>query len=714
MSLIHRGDVDRQNDPLIQCLEEITHYFHCDVSIETLLAGLPFSERNLLPSDFQKAMNRAGLDSSLSEQSLESLSGSDLPAVLLMLNDTAVVVYRVDTKTHKAVVSTPGKERKEIELQQLEGVYSGYLITVDAQPDSHQESSKEGSTRTYSWFREAIIPYWGTYRDVLLASLMVNLFALVSPLFVMNVYDRVVPNQAYETLWMLVAGVLIAFSFDFAIKLIRANAIDQAGKQIDIRLSSHLLERILGLKLAARPGATGSFMNNLAEFDSIRQFLTSATILTLIDLPFVLLFLALIAWIAPVLVVIPLVCMLLAAGIAFFINSPLQKAIETSQQASCQRQSFLLETLLGLETIKASSAESQHQYHWERFNRKLAELNLKVRKLQLYSSQTATFILQAGTILIISTGVYLIGSGSLSMGGLIAVMMISGRCTAPVIQSIGLLNQFQRTRQALDYTDSLMKLPQERTRDRHFLVPETCLGKIRFDHICFSYPDSPPLLKDISLDIQPGERVAILGRMGSGKSTLLQLIMGLWESSDGCISLDDVDIRQIDPAFLRNQIGYVPQTVTLFSGSIRDNLLMGRQGISDEALILAVQQAGLGSLLSAHPQGLDFLVGEAGRNLSGGQIQSIGIARALLGDPTVLVLDEPSSAMDNQSEAQLIKTLSGLKDKTILIVTHKKSLVTGADKVIVLDQGRVAGIKDSMESSPVKEVKMDSRDREFA
>ncbi|KEQ15096.1 type I secretion system permease/ATPase [Endozoicomonas numazuensis] len=711
MSLTYRDDVDRQNDPLIQCLEEITQYFRLDTKVETLLAGLPLSEKKLLPSDFQRAMTRAGLESTLSEQTLSSLSASDLPAVLLMLNDTAMVVYQVDVKDGIAVVGTTESGRKKVSLQQLEGVYSGCLISVDSTPDVQQPLTEEKPSNAYGWFREAIVPYWGTYRDVLLASLMVNLFALVSPLFVMNVYDRVVPNQAYETLWMLVAGVLIAFSFDFAIKLIRASAIDHAGKQIDIRLSSRLLEKILGLKLSARPGATGSFMNNLAEFDSIRQFLTSATILTLIDLPFVFLFLALITWIAPVLVVIPLSCMLLAAAIAYFINSPLQKAIESSQQMSCQRQSFLLETLLGLEAIKTSSAEGQYQYHWERFNQKLAELNLKVRKLQLYSNQTATFILQTGTILIISTGVYLIGSGALSMGGLIAVMMISGRCTAPVIQSIGLLNQFQRTRQAMDYTDSLMKLPQERTDNKHFLVPEQCRGKIRFDHICFSYPDSPPLLKDISLDIQSGERVAILGRMGSGKSTLLQLIMGLWESSDGHICLDDVDIRQIDPAFLRSQVGYVPQTITLFSGSIRDNLLMGRQGISDESLIHAVKQAGLGSMLSAHPLGLDFQVGEAGRNLSGGQIQSIGLARALLGDPTILVLDEPSSAMDNRAEAQLIKTLSELKNKTLLIVTHKKSLVDVADKVIVLEQGRVAGIKDSLESTSVK---MHSKEMELA
>ncbi|WP_172806911.1 type I secretion system permease/ATPase [Endozoicomonas arenosclerae] len=709
MSLFHSD-----HDPLINCLEELTRYFHCDVSVETLLSGLPVSEQGLLPSQCQRALAKAGLESSLSEQPLKTISSSDLPVILLLLNDKATVVYQCNAKTGKAIIGESVNDRKEIDIQDIEGIYSGYLIQVKPEKKYSEATSEKSSSNHYPWFRDAILPYWGTFRDVLIASFMVNLFALVSPLFVMNVYDRVVPNQAYETLWVLVAGVFIAFSFDFGIKLIRARAIDQVGKQIDIRLSAKLLEKILGLKLAVRPGATGSFMNNLAEFDSIRQFLTSATILTLIDLPFVLLFLSLITWIAPSLVAIPLVCMALAAGVAVLINSPLQKAIEKSQQASCHRQSFLLETLLGLESIKASSAENHHQFHWERSNQQIAEVNLTVRKLQLYSSQAATFILQAGTILIISMGVYLIGLGELSMGGLIAVMMIAGRCTAPVIQSIGLLNQYQRTRQAMDYTDTLMGLPQERTNDRHFLVPETFRGDIRFKHIHFSYPDAPPLLKDITLEIKAGETVAILGRMGSGKSTLLQLIVGLWEPSDGHISIGELDIRQIDPGFLRSKIGYVPQKITLFSGSIRDNLLMGRQGISDERLVSSVKQAGLGDILSAHPQGLDFQVGEAGRHLSGGQIQSIGIARALLGDPNILILDEPASSMDNHAEAQLIQTLSRFNDKTILIVTHKKSLVGCADKVVVMDQGQIVGIKSSAEMGQPKVSVATARDMEVA
>jgi ATP-binding cassette subfamily C protein LapB len=389
--------------------------------------------------------------------------------------------------------------------------------------------------------------------------------------------------------------------------------------------------------------------------------------------------------------------MLLAGSIAWLVNKPLQKYIQESQKASCERQSFLLETLTGLETVKAETAESQYQYRWERLNRHLASLALKIRKLQFVSSQSATFILQTGTILIVAGGVYLIGAGELSMGGLIATMMISGRCTAPVVQSIGLLNQYQRARQAMDHTDTILSLPQERPHNRQFLKPGELKGSITLNHVSFAYPNAHPLLKDLNVAIQPGEKIAILGRMGAGKSTFLQLLMGLWEQTAGHVSFDEIDSRQIDPATLRHFIGYVPQRVTLFSGSIRDNLLLGRQGFSDDELIAAIQKSGLGEIISAHPEGLDYQVGESGRNLSGGQIQSIGVARALLGKPNILLLDEPTSSMDSQSELLIKKLLTEMSDTTVILVTHKMSMVEAMDKVMVLEQGAIAGIRAAHE-----------------
>ena len=684
-------------DSLAECLEELLLYFNCKVDPASIYAGLPVVGKKLLPTDFQRAAQKAGLVSDLSVMPLCDLKADHLPAVLLLDDDQVCIVYQINHQTNEFAVKYPGEPRRQVSRFVLEFDFTGYLLGVKAPHGSQPDGSETSHTRPYQWFWSNIKPFWKTYRDVLLASFLINLFALASPLFVMNVYDRVVPNQAYETLWLLALGVVLAFVFDYVIKIIRANFVDLAGKRIDLNLSAQLMEKILGLKLSSRPAATGSFMNNLAEFDHIRTFINSATILTLIDLPFVVLFLALIAWIAPPLVAVPLSCMALAGMIAWFINKPLQQKIEESQQATNQRQVFLLETLIGLETLKTSSSENMSQYQWEQHNRHVADISLGLRKLQLISSQSATFILQLGTVLIVASGVYLIGAGELSMGGLIATMMISGRCTAPVVQSISLLNSFQKTRQALDHTESILSLPQERPSARHFLRPKEIKGAIEIRHLSFGYPDSPPLLKELDITIKEGEKVALLGRMGAGKTTLLQILLGLWEPVEGSLSVDGLDLRQIDPSVLRQHVGYVPQKIDIFAGTIRDNLILGRQNVTDDQLITVVQQAGLGELFKNHPEGLDFQVGESGRRLSGGQIQSIGVARALLGEPRILLLDEPTSSMDSHAEALFKQTIKSLKNTTVILVTHKMSMIDLVDQVMVIEQGRVIAKRAAVE-----------------
>ncbi len=677
-------------DPLAGCLRQLALYFDSRTDHTSLTAGLPLNDGRLMPREFQRAAERAGLETKVSDQSVTSLNPSALPAVILLQDDTACILFRMNTTNNEAVIADPEGKYHTVCLSELIEVESGYIISVKPNPaagllDGYSVEQK----RNNKWFWSAFKPYTPIYRDVLIASLLINIFALVSPLFVMNVYDRVVPNQAFETLWMLAAGVFLAFCFDFMIRAVRARFVDLVGKQIDLTLSAQLLEKVLGLKLASRPAATGSFMNNLAEFDSIRSFITSATVLTLVDLPFVLLFMALIVWIGGSLVIVPLTGMLLAGIAAWLINRPLQETIQQSQQVASERQSFLVETLTGLETIKTSRAESQHQFHWERMNRFLANTGLKIRRLQFMSSQIATFLMQLGTVLLVAGGVYMIGSGDLSMGGLIALMMISGRCTAPIVQAIGLLNQYERAKQALEHAGYVMSLPQERPLNRRFLKLGAIQGSWDINNVTFAYPKSAPLLKNISLQIKSGEKLAVLGRMGSGKSTLLQLLVGLWEPNDGTISLDGIDIRQLDPEMLRRHIGYVPQRIDMFRGSVRDNITLGRSNIPDESIINAIKMAGFDELLTNTGTGLDYQVAEGGRNLSGGQIQSIGIARALLEQPPVLILDEPTSAMDSQGEMRFRKTLTSLKQQTVIMVTHKASLLDCMDSILVLEQGQV-------------------------
>ena len=687
------GDV---KGSLSLCLMALCGIFGKNVSPTTLLAGLPLRDGELTPSLFHRAAARAGLVADVACVSKSELPNLECPVVLL-LNDRAVILLYLDITHDEALIWDNGCQSME-PVGRVIAQYSGYAIPAQqaAEDGLHSgsfektEAEKRSTTHRFQWFTDVIKGHWRVYRDVLVASFLINLFALVSPLFVMNVYDRVVPNNATETLWMLAFGVLLAFLFDFALKVQRAWFIDHAGKRIDQELSASLFEKTLGLKMAARPVSTGSFVNNLNEFDSLRSFITSACITTLVDLPFVLLFIGLIVWIGGALAVIPLVCMAVCLVLAWSLNRPLQERIRKQQQVSSSRQALVTEALQGLEDIKASQAESSMQFRWERMIAFLAENGLVIRRLQNLTSNSAMFVLQLNTVFLVVGGVYLIGSGALSMGGLIAIIMVAGRCAAPVTQLIGLLNQYERAKQALEQGEHIITLPQEREPGRSYLHIRDITGAWQGQGLSFAYPDQQPLLSGLDFRIKPGEKVAILGRMGSGKTSLVKLMMGLLQPSDGSLSLDGVDLRQLDPAVLRQHIGYMPQSVSLFSGTIRDNIIMGRAKISDDEILRVARLAGLGELISNSANGMDFQVGESGRNLSGGQVQAVGLARALVGEPNILVMDEPSSAMDNHTAARICETLRHVcENKTLIMVTHQLSMLKLVDRIVVLEKGRI-------------------------
>lgn len=588
-------------------------------------------------------------------------------------------------------VLTNNLHRSEPQITNHPAVTTFQLATMIKEHTTDTETTYNNKQASvYSWFWHALAPYWRVYRDVLLASLLVNLFALVSPLFVMNVYDRVVPNQAFETLWMLATGVVLAFFFEAVIRLIRSRFIDLAGRQVDLTLSSRLMDRLLGLKLSSRPASAGNLMNQLAEFDSIRSFITSTTVMAFIDLPFVVLFLGLVIWLGGWLAIIPIFCIGISLAVAWLLNRHLQSVIARQQGASAQRQNFLMELLLGLISVKSCNVESQNQKKWSKMNREVADASLKIRHLQAITGQVTTLMLQLNTVALVISGVYLISVGDLSMGGLIAIMMISGRCAAPVSQVIGLLNQYDKTVQALDHTGQIMNLPQEYPEERKLLRPDAFQGHFYISNMSFSYPNAPDLLSDINLQIPAGTKLAVLGRMGSGKSTFLQLLMGLWEPTKGLVGIDGIDLRQIDPNWFRRHVGYVGQRTELFNASLRDNVTMHREGISDSDILSALEQSGLQNIIQAGSAGLDFIVGEGGRNLSGGQAQAVGLARALVTNPVAIIMDEPSSAMDSQAEARFRQLLLELKETTVILVTHKMNQLDVMDHIVVLDQGKIS------------------------
>ncbi|WP_281646683.1 type I secretion system permease/ATPase [Parendozoicomonas sp. Alg238-R29] len=679
---------------LTGCLMVLCGMYERSENATTLLSGLPLRDGELTPSLFSRAAIRAGLKADICAVKSSDIPNHNCPIVLLFENSAALLLH-LDIDHNEALIWENGHQRME-PVDRVMSRYTGYAIPVCLAEDTdlytslEKESESKAERSRYQWFADVVKSHWRIYRDVLVASFLINVFALASPLFVMNVYDRVVPNNATETLWMLALGVLFAFAFDFVLKVQRSWFIDHAGKSIDQALSSKLFEKTLGLRMESRPASTGSFVNNLNEFDSLRSFITSACITTLVDLPFVALFLGLIIWVGGALAFVPLVSIVICLIVAWALNKPLQERILKQQQISSSRQALVTETLQGLEGIKTSRAESAMQFRWERMVSFLAGNGLHIRRLQNMTSHSAMFVLQLNTVLLVIGGVYLIGAGDLSMGGLIAIIMIAGRCAAPVTQLIGLLNQYERARQALDQGDHIVSLPQERESHRRYLRLKKLRGAWLSQGLTFAYSEQPPLLSGLDFKISSGEKIAVLGRMGSGKTSLIKLMMGLYQPTEGSLSLDGIDLRQLDPASLREHVGYVPQNVSLISGSIGENIVMGRTGVSDEEILRVARLAGLGELISNSASGLDFQVGENGRNLSGGQVQAVGLARALIGDPQILVMDEPCSSMDNHTTARICETLRHIcEKKTLIVVTHQLSMLALVDRIMVLEKGKI-------------------------
>lgn len=537
----------------------------------------------------------------------------------------------------------------------------------------------------------------------MVASFLVNLVALSAPLFVMNVYDRVVPNQATATLWVLAIGISIAFVFDFVLKILRGICLDLAGKKTDLVVSSALFERLLGMKMKLRPQRVGSFAQNFQEFQSIRDFLSSLTLTAFIDLPFTLLILLVIGIIGGPLVFIPLLAYPLALLVNWLIQRPLMSRVRKTYQLSNERQAMLVETLTGLDAIKINNAQSERQYQWEHLTGQLSKLELRVKSLSYVAVNFTAWLQQFSGVALIVAGVYIIIGGNLSMGGLIACYLLHRRAMMPIGQLCSLITRYQRARMTKATIDRMMDLEQEVQDDEVPLKRETLSGAIELRDVTFIYPGNQyASLSNVSLTIQPGEKVGIIGRSGSGKSSLAKLLVGFYQPDSGNVLIDGIDARQIDVHDLRHNIGYAPQDIHLFSGTLRENLVYGASYVDDETMLRVATLTGVHEFARRHPSGYNMQVGERGMSLSGGQRQAVALARALLLDPPVLLMDEPTSSMDNTSEDLIKKALAPvIANKTLLMVTHRASLLTLVDRLIIVDNGKIIadGPKESVMSA---------------
>ncbi len=697
---------DREVDTLLESLLFLSKYHKREASAESLVSGLPIHGSFMTPKMFIKSGTKIGLIVKPVKRKIGHFDNMSLPAVALFNRNKACIVLNIDLQQKQITVILPDISLGEItiSLNDFKKEYSGNLLIV--KPAYNFENRVQKDVKVYEskkWFWNTMKKNLKIYYLVILSAILINLFVIAVPLFTMNVYDRVLPNDAIDTLWVLVIGILIVLFFDFILKLLRAHFIEQAGKRADIRMSSLIFDQLLNIKLNSKPPSTGMFVSRLQSFESVREFFTTATISAFVDFPFIIIFIFIIFFIGGPLGYVSIVTVIIAITFSFIMQRPIKNTILKSAKEEQIKQTVLTEVVTGLEIIKSVRAQNRMRTHWEK---SISQTSFYGNKSH-YMSQIVTyfvgFISQFSSIAIVTVGVLLASDGNITMGVIVASMILNGRVIAPVSQIVGMIIRLDRTMLSLNNIDEIMNMPVERSEEQNYLSRPNLNGDIVFKNVNFSYQNQKfKVLKDVDFTIKKGEKVGIIGKIGSGKSTIAKLIMNLYEPTDGSILIDNTELRQIDPVDLRRSIGYVPQEPFLFMGTIKDNITIGDQFATDDDILKASKISGVHDFLGKHQAGYDLQVGERGEGLSGGERQSITLARALVSNPNILILDEPTNSMDDLSEEAFKSKLSNIvKDKTVVIITHRPSILSIVDRLIVIDDGKIiaSGPKNKIISS---------------
>ncbi len=680
--------------PLILALAHLFKLHGKSVSVDMLTSTLPNVEpgKSLHPSACLRAARAVGLHCrTVYRPNLDNISALNLPCILLLRHDKVCILTGMDATHAELIFPENDTQTRGVSKSDLAAEYMGYAIYARPEAKLDKRASEIRLLKTKRWFWDTLFHFMPIYRHVILGSFVVNMLALCGPLFFMNVYDRVVPNNAMETLWVLALGIAIAYLFDFLLRNLRSHFVDIAGQNADVVLASKLMQHLLHMRLDAKPDSTGAMANNLREFESLREFFGSSTLLALVDLPFLVVFLLIVGFIGGVLVVIPLAAIPLVILAGIYMQFPLQRLTEQGFKENMQKNALLVEIINGLETVKTCQAEGQMQHSWEKIVSMSSISNRHSKTMSSLSMTISLLSTQLVSVALIIWGVYLISDGQLTMGGLIGCNMLASRAMAPLSQIATMLNRLQHSRMALKSLDQLMELPTERAEGDNYVEFGHLDHSLTLEDLCFKYPGSERYaMQNVNLHIAPGEKVGIIGRMGSGKTTLGRLCLGLYQPTEGAVKLGGVDIRQLDPSVLRSRIGYVSQDNYLFYGTVRENIAFGRANVDDRMILRAATIAGVTDFIRAHPAGFGMPVGERGMSLSGGQRQAVAIARALLHDPDIFILDEPSSNMDNSSEVAFKRRLAqSISGKTLVLVTHRLSMLDLVDRLIIMDAGRV-------------------------
>jgi len=681
-------------DTLLECLLFLSKYYDRETSADSLTSGLAIYDSIMTPKMFVESANRVGLKIKTVQRDINDISKVALPSVLTLNDNTACVLVDIDFSKKIAKVIMPNINNGEttISLDKLSEIYNGFIMLVKPEYNFDNRIKKDVVIeKPKEWFWGVMRTNKAIYKRVIIAALLINMFILATPLFTMNVYDRVLPNNALSTLWVLAIGILVVMVFDFALKLMRAHFLEVAGKRSDVAMSSRIFDQLLNIRLDAKPASTGQFVSRLQSFESVRDFFASATVASVVDLPFIVLFIIIIFYIGGPVGYISIATVLVAFGFSYYMQRPIKESVMQSAKEDQIKQTALTEAVAGLEIIKSVRAQNRMKTYWENSVEKTSHYGKKSHFLSQIVSFFTAFISQLSNISIVVVGVYLASTGEMTMGAIIATMMLNGRVIAPVSQIVGMIIRLDRTLLSLENIDEIMKMPVERIDNKNYLSRQNLDGDIEFKDVVFSYKGQQfDVLKNINLTIKKGEKVGIIGKIGSGKSTLWKLIMNLYEPTRGSILIDKSDIRQIDPVDLRRSIGCVPQEPFLFMGTIKDNITIGEQNASDEAILKASKVAGVHDFLGKHDSGYDLIVGERGEGLSGGERQSVTLARAILTNPNVMIMDEPTNSMDGQTEELFKRRIKDIvRDKTLILVTHRPSVLSLVDRLIVMDDGKI-------------------------
>lgn len=683
----------REVDPVLACLVYLAREADRPSSPVLLRAGLALSEKGTLPfHQIEPALDQVGMRGEPFNRALKGWPSRKLPAVLALEDERAIVLLEI--RGGDGLIFAPGvAEPLWVPLSEVAALYTGQAIVVDPDPTKEREGERPwDKVRRRHWFWSEVWKVRREFWPVVLAALIVNLLALAVPLFTMNVYDRVIPNKAIATLWVLAAGVGLALIFDFMLRLARAQLVDEIGRKMDAKLAQKLFEKVMNLPMADRHGSTGAFARRVSEYELVRDFFASTTVVLAVDVAFLFLFLAFIAMIAGWLVAVPVVGIAIMFTAGMILQKSMAEAAVEAQADSSLQHSVLVESISGAETLKAARAEGQMLGRWRRYSSMSAATQERMRRLTSIAVNLATLSQQMISIGLLIGGFYQFNEGRMSMGAIIAIVMLAGRAVQPIGQLAFLITRGRQAIATLTSLQAMMEVPDERHSAQRSIVPEVRAGHIKADHVSFRYPGAArDSLADLNFEIRPGERIGIIGRVASGKSTLGRLLCGLYAPTDGTLTVDGLDSRQFHPHQLREAFRFVGQDSDLFSGTVRDNLMLGSARADDDQLIEAVTRSGADIFLSRDAAGFDLPVGERGSRLSGGQRSLLVLARSLVSPSKLLFLDEPTGSMDTQTELYFIEHLKTAlaPDQTLVVATHRHNMLSILDRLIVIDGGRI-------------------------